>query len=342
MMALRWHGRGDVRLDDVPPPGRPADGELQVEVGACGICGTDVEEWREGPFMIPVGEPHPITGVTAPITLGHELAGSVIAVGSGTGSWAVGDRIAVDGLVSCGDCQQCARGRPNLCWRMGQVGLMRDGGLQPVVNVPAAACLRLPDGVDMTGGALAETLSVGIRALRRGRFVAGEKVAVVGGGAVGLLALQAARALGAAGVTLVEPVAFRRRLGEDLGAETVVHPDRAEGIQADIVLECGGSASSVTTALAVTASAGRTVLLGVSRATPPLPVWETVLREKEIIGSLSHVIDHDYAAALGLLAAGGISYEALVTSVALEDALEGGLRALAERPDRYLKIVIRP
>jgi (R,R)-butanediol dehydrogenase/meso-butanediol dehydrogenase/diacetyl reductase len=352
MKALRWHARNDVRLDEVDPPGPPVTGEVQLAVRCCGICGTDVEEWREGPFMIPI-TPHPLTGATAPLVLGHELAGQVVAVsdgppgGQGHGPvLGMGDLVAVDGLVSCGHCPPCQRGQYNLCTTFSQVGLMRDGGLQPLVNVPASACVAMPDSLDAEAGAVAETLSVGVRALRRGRVVPGDRVAVVGGGAVGLLAAQAARIMGASAVTVVEPLADRRALAISLGVDQVVDPADGgadhTGLRADIVLECSGHGSAVTAAVAAAGPAGRVVLVGIGRSRPPLDVWDVVRHEKELIGSFSHLRESDFKEALTMLATGAVAYRPLLTRVPLSHSLDRGLLALAGQPAEYVKIVVIP
>ena len=345
-MALRWHARNDVRLDEVDPPGPPAAGEVQLAVRCCGICGTDVEEWREGPFMIPT-TPHPITGAAAPLVLGHELAGEVVAVSDGRPAGPalrMGDLVAVDGLVSCGRCPPCQRGQFNLCTTFSQVGLMRDGGLQPLVNVPVSACVAVPDGLDAEAGAVAETLSVGVRALRRGRVVPGDRVAVLGGGAVGLLAAQAARVMGASAVTVVEPLSDRRALATSLGVDQVVDPAEvdADQLRADVVLECSGHGSAVTAAVAAAGPAGRVVLVGIGRSQPPLDVWDVVRHEKELIGSFSHLRESDFKEALTMLATGAISYRPLLTRVPLSDSLDRGLLALAGQPAEYVKIVVIP
>jgi (R,R)-butanediol dehydrogenase/meso-butanediol dehydrogenase/diacetyl reductase len=355
MKALRWHARGDVRLDDVPPPPPPGPGQVQIAVTACGICGTDVEEWREGPLMIPVGTPHALMGGVAPLTLGHEVAGEVIALGAGV-SLAIGDRVAVDGLVTCGHCRQCLTGRPNLCVQSGQVGFGADGGLQSLVNVPAATSVIMPAGLPPEAGAIAETLSVGVRALRRGRLAPGDRVTVVGGGPVGLLALQAARAMGAGHTTVVEPLETRRALALELGADEAAPPapdrhdedddhrsgsartDDAPGDGADVVVECSGHPAAISAA----GPAGRIVLVGIGRGRSPLDAWDVILHEKEIVGSLSHICAEDYAGALTMLATGAIQWEPLLTRVPLADSLERGLMAMVRHPEQHVKIVITP
>ncbi|HLI00405.1 MAG TPA: alcohol dehydrogenase catalytic domain-containing protein [Acidimicrobiales bacterium] len=342
MKALRWHGRDDVRLDEVPPPPPPGPGQVQIDVLACGICGTDVEEWRHGPFLIPVDTPHRLMGGVAPVTLGHELAGRVVATGPGV-DLPAGRVLAVDGLVACGRCRQCLTGRPNLCSEVGWVGFAADGGLQPVVNVPADTTVAVPDGLPPETGALAETLSVGIRALRRGRLAPGDRVAVYGGGAVGLLALQAARAMGAGTTTLVEPLESRRALATALGADVVATPaEAADAEPADVVLECAGHPDAVSGAIAQAAPGGRVVLIGIGRGRPPLDAWDLVVREKEIIGSLSHLRAQDFTGALTMLSTSAITWQPLVERIPLSAALDQGLLALAERPTEHLKLIVTP
>ncbi|MCU1658786.1 MAG: theronine dehydrogenase-like Zn-dependent dehydrogenase, partial [Pseudonocardiales bacterium] len=220
MKALRWHGRQDVRLDDVPVPQDARPGQALIRVLACGICGTDVEEWRSGPVFIPT-QPHPLTGRQAPITLGHEVVGIVEALGVREDHIEIGDVVAVDGLSGCGECRWCREDRIVLCEQLAAIGLMSDGGLAEYCVVPARGCFRLPPEIDSGSAALTETLAVGVRALRRGRLAAGERVVVTGAGAAGLLAAQAARALGASDVTIVEPERMRRGVAASLGLNAV-------------------------------------------------------------------------------------------------------------------------
>ncbi len=340
MKALRWHGRGDVRLDEVPPPPAPGPEQVQIAVRACGICGTDVEEWREGPLLIPAGTPHPLTGQQAPLTLGHELAGEVVALGAGV-SAKVGDMVAVDGLVSCGHCRECRRGAPNRCPQFGQVGLTSDGGLQPLVNVPGAACVVMPANGKPEAGALAETLSVAVRAYRLVHLQPGDTVAIVGCGPVGLLAIQAARAMGAWRVTAVEPLESRRSLAIRLGADEAVEPGAASP-PADVVVECSGRPEAVATAIALAGPGGRVALVGISKQPARLDALDVVLREKSIIGTFSHVCAEDFSGALAMIGSGAVRWDGMLTWVPLARSLEDGLLALDSHLNGSLKIMITP
>lgn len=341
MLALRWHGRGDVRLDDIEPLPPPGPGDVQVQVRCCGICGTDVQEFRNGPVFIPT-EPHPLTGRLAPITLGHEVCGIVRSVGAGVDAPQPGQRVSLDTVISCGGCYWCLRHQVNRCERLAQLGLSFDGGLAECCNVPALATTVLPDGVSDAAGAMMEILAVGVRALRRGRFQLGERVCVLGGGATGLMAAQAARASGAAEVGLVEPSPQRREVADDVGMDWT-EPAAPADVRADLVLECSGNPEAVADAVTACRPGGRVVLVGLYRAAVGFDFLSLVEHEREIIGSLSHLYDEDFPAALALLGSGQVWPEPLVSDrVPLRRALEDGLLPLVNDPSCHLKVLVEP
>jgi (R,R)-butanediol dehydrogenase / meso-butanediol dehydrogenase / diacetyl reductase len=343
VLALRWHGRGDVRLDEIEDPLLPGPGEVQVRVLSCGICGTDVEEYRSGPIFIPSDNPHPLTGRSAPITLGHEFAGEVVAIGPGVDLYEPGDLVAADTLIFCGECYWCRRHQVTLCERLGALGLMADGGLAELCNAPVRTLLPIPDSVSAEAGSLAETLAVAVRALRRGRFSIGESVAIVGAGAVGLMALQAALAGGASTVSVVETLPERRRIATSLGADEVYAPEESPEVGADVVVECSGNPWAIATAVSAARKGGRVVLVGIYGRASSFNFLDVVNTEKELIGSLSHVYDEDFAAAVDLLGRGAVKAETLVSDrVPLSRALDDGLLALMRAPESHLKIVIQP
>ena len=221
MRAARWHGRGDVRVEDVPIPDVGPD-EVLLRVSWCGICGTDVEEYRDGPVVIPVDRPNALTGQRAPITLGHEFAGEVAAIGAGVEGLAAGDRVVPDICLSCGECWYCRRHEYALCVSWAAIGLHGDGGLAEYVKVPARMCVALPDEIADDEAALIETTEVAVRAVRKAGIRLGDSVAIVGDGAVGLITLQVARAAGATTVILVGHRAARLAIGRRLGADVAI------------------------------------------------------------------------------------------------------------------------
>jgi len=343
VQAMRWHARGDVRVEVVPPPPPPGPGEVQLRVSWCGICGTDLEEWQDGPLFIPVDVPHPVTGARAPLVLGHEFAGVVTAAGEGVTEPAPGQRAAVDTIVYCGACHWCRRGEVIRCPALGALGLHADGGLAELCNAPARMCLPVPDSIGDDEAALAEPLAVAVRALRRGGLRPGERVAVVGLGAVGLMALQAAIAFGAQSVAVIEPLPERRALAMRLGADRHVTAGEAAAVQADVAIECAGTPAAVETAIRALRAGGRAVVLGIGTRPATVPPLDLVVGEKSIIGSLSHVWDEDFRIALGLLGRGAVRAAPLISDrIRLSAAVSGGLALLRDEPAKHVKILVQP
>lgn len=335
MRAVRWHARGDVRVDEVPEPGQPGPGEVKLAVEWVGICGTDREEWRSGPHWMQTGQPHPGTGQMAPLTLGHEVSGRVVETGPDVTSLQRDDLVAVDGLIPCGRCWWCERHLTPLCRSLAAIGMHADGGLADFLTVSAAGCVPVAEHVGSDTAALAEPIAVGVRALRRGRFVAGESVVIFGGGMVGLATAAAARAYGASSVTLVTTSLARRELAVALGADGVVdsaepdmrahlrksHADRGP----DLVIEASGDPLAAGQAITAPRRGGRTVVVGFPPSPTQVDLFALAVAEHEVIGSLSHVWDEDFRAAVGLLERGVLRADQVVSArIRLEDTVSFG------------------
>jgi (R,R)-butanediol dehydrogenase / meso-butanediol dehydrogenase / diacetyl reductase len=352
MKAARWHGRGDVRIDDVPRP-EPVAGELLLRVSWCGICGTDMEEYVAGPIIIPVDAPNGLTHRTAPLTLGHEFVGTVAALGDGVAGFEVGDRLAPEVVLFCGGCFFCRRHEYALCQNWAALGLQADGGLAEYAVVPAFSCVRLPPQLSDEEGALFEPTEVAVRAVRKSQLRLGDSVAVIGGGTIGLLTLQVAYAAGASAAYLIEPRPGRRALASTLGATETFDPNEPEwqqslrevcnGVGPDIVFECAGARETADLAVHVARKGGRIVLVGIHPERVPFSTLELIIGEKQLIGSVQHHYDEDLPAAVQLLAEGRVRAGPLITDrVPLERVVDDGLRALAERPEEHLKIIVSP
>jgi (R,R)-butanediol dehydrogenase/meso-butanediol dehydrogenase/diacetyl reductase len=352
MKAAIWHARNDIRVEEAPDPRAPGPEEIIIKVAACGICGTDLEEYRAGPLFIPVDAPHPLSGRMAPLIMGHEFAGEVVEVGRAVRGLRPGDRVAPDTLLFCGQCYWCQRHQVSLCDQLAALGLSGDGGLAQFCVAPARMCIRLPNGLAYDHAAMAEPLAVAVRAVRKGRVMLGESVAVFGGGTIGLLCLQVARQAGARAVYVVEPHAGRRALAEQLGATGTLDPiaapvaeelQRLTTVGPDVVIEASGAAAAGPTAIDAARKGGRVVMVGLPVAAASYNFFGLVATEKEVIGSLSHVYDEDYAAAVRLLGEGTITVEPLITDrIPLDDLLPRGLHRLEQAPAETLKIIVRP
>ncbi|SDU85019.1 alcohol dehydrogenase catalytic domain-containing protein [Jiangella alkaliphila] len=340
MRAARWHGRGDVRIEDVPVP-VPAPDELLVEVLWCGICGTDLEEYRDGPLTIPV-QPHPRRGTRAPITLGHEVAGRVhtaAADGSGPPAGAV---VVPDVVIGCGACWWCRRHEEGLCPELAVRGQTEDGGLARFMPAHAATCLVVPPGVAPESAALVEPASVAVRALRKAGDLLGARVAVVGAGTVGQLVARCAVAAGAVVELVVDPVPSRRELAVAHGARAAADPAGAAGAGGyDAVVECSGADGALPLALDLARRGGTVVAVGLRARPEMLDVVGLVLGEKRLVGSAAHLWDTDCAPALDLIASGRLPVDDLISRrVPLERVVEDGFGALADRAGDVLKVLV--
>lgn len=349
MRAARLWGRGDLRVEEVADPGSPPGGWVSVRIEACGICGTDVEEFTAGPNIVPT-EPHPLTGRHVPLILGHEAVGVIEEVGAGV-SLAPGTRVAVEANLFCGQCWWCRRHEYQLCPQLASLGLMADGGLAERMLAPSYMCIPFADHVPAEAAALAEPLSVVVRAVRRADLCLGSTVGIVGAGTIGLLAVQTARIVGARRVLVVERLEQRRRLALELGADAAVTPEEAaeagleltDGVGLDVTLEAAGNPAAAVSAVRLARRGGRAVLLGVFDAPVPVDMMDLLMGEKEIMASLSHVYDTDFATAVSLIERGQIRTAPLVSDrIPLEDVVEKGFKALVTEPDEHLKVIVTP
>jgi (R,R)-butanediol dehydrogenase / meso-butanediol dehydrogenase / diacetyl reductase len=344
VQAIRWHGRGDVRLEDVPEPDAPGPGRAVVEVAYCGICGSDLAEYRDGPKLIRP-TPHPLTGQAPPITLGHELSGRVVAADDQL-AWPAGTRVTVDACWRCGTCDACRSGAYQRCPDGGSIGLHSDGGLARFVVVPEYCLVAVPDGVPDRHAALSEPFAVALHALDRGAAQAGDEVLVLGFGAIGAASALAARALGArAPVVELEPA--RQTRAEELGFATLDPGNglarrvrRLLGGGADVVVESTGAPALLPVAVECARRGGRVSLVGLGAATATLDPARLVLFERSLIGSLGY--QHDIPRALAMMDAGLIDPDAMIAGVVPLGAAVDTIAELAARPDGRIKVLVEP
>jgi (R,R)-butanediol dehydrogenase/meso-butanediol dehydrogenase/diacetyl reductase len=349
MRAARWHGRHDVRVEEVPVP-EPQPDQALIEIEWCGICGTDLEEYNDGPISIPVGEPHPLTGRKAPLTLGHEIVGRVAKPARDGSGPPEGARVIPDVVLGCGECYWCRRHQEGLCVRHAVVGLHTDGGLAEYVASTARTCVPVPDTLEADVATLAEPTSVAVRALNKAPRPVGSSLLVIGAGTIGLLVVQVARASGFGNIVAVDTKERRRDLALRLGADLAPAPEELEevlpeatgGIGPDVVVECSGVQGQAREAIRLSRRGGTTVLVGIHGRDEPFDLLEAVLHEKRIVGSAAHLWDEDVAVAVDLLARGHVDGRPLLTRrVQLEEIVEEGFKVL-EDPADVLKILITP
>jgi len=351
MKAAVWYGKKDVRVVDVPEPPAPGPGQVKVEVEWCGICGSDLHEYVAGPIFIPVDQPHPLTGGTAPVILGHEFSGTILEVGEGVKNVKVGDRVAPDACQVCWECYWCKRMDYPCCEKLAFTGLHTDGAFAPYVNVPAYTIYKIPDTMTFEQAAIVEPLSVGMHAVRRAPVVAGNNVVVIGAGTIGLSALQCAKAAGAAQVIVLEMAKARKEYAEKLGATAVIDPSQCDavaevfkltdGIGADVTIECVGHESTGPLAVACTRKRGIAVPVGVFERPSSLNFNELVFPEKEIKGSLGY--NGEFAPVIKMISDGRLNADVMITGkIKVDDIIEKGFEELINNKDENIKIIVSP
>jgi (R,R)-butanediol dehydrogenase/meso-butanediol dehydrogenase/diacetyl reductase len=349
MKAAVWYGKEDIRILDVPETAVERD-QVKIRVRWCGICGTDIHEYREGPMLIP-RKSHPLTGKSAPVVLGHEFSGDVVEVGRDVKRIAVGDRVTINCLLYCGTCVYCKRGEYNMCLRLAAVGLAWDGAFAEILVVPEYTVLKIPDEVTYEMGAFVEPLAVAVRAVKRSRLKFGDVVAVIGAGTIGLLVLQAAKAAGASKVYAIEPIQKRRELAKNLGATEIFDPtqgdvgkeigERTEGLKAHVAFECVGNQSAFDAAVRVTGRRAMIVMVGMALKPLEVPFLRLWGHEKEITTCTGYV--DEYPTALSLLADGRVMVEPMITGkIKLSEFVEKGIQEMIQHPENHVKILVAP
>ncbi len=334
--AAVLHGPGDVRVEvrAIPEPGAR---EVLVEIAAVGVCGSDVhyyEHGRIGSFV-----------VREPMVLGHESSGRVAALGPGASKHAVGDRVALEPGVPCGNCRECRAGRYNLCQDVRFFATPPiDGAFANFVTIHEDFAFALPDAVSDEAGALMEPLSVGVWACQKAQVSAGDRVLVTGAGPIGLLAAQCALAFGATEVTVTDVNPHRLALAERVGATRTMNVAEAQledsGVEADALIECSGHPASLKAGIAALRPAGTAVLVGMGpeeEGVVPLSLIQN--RELWLTGTFRYA--NTYPAAIALAAAGRIDLEAIITGHYGLDEADTALRAGREDPTA-VKVMVMP
>ena len=318
----------EIAVSETPDP-RPAPHQVVVDVGACGVCGTDLHI-ADGEFP-----PTPY-----PIVPGHEFAGTVGEIGADvTTGIAVGDRVAVDPSLFCGHCVACRAGRGNLCANWGAIGDTVDGAFAERVAVPAVNAYRLPDHLSLEQGALVEPLSCAVHGVRRLGTETGESMLVVGAGTMGLLLIQLLVGAGVR-VNAVDRVASKLDLATKFGAvHTATSISELDG-QYDAVVDVTGAPAAIEEGLDAVRRGGRFLVFGVANADARVAVSPFRIYNDEITIVGSMAVLHSFGAALDLVATGSISTDGLVSHRLPLDDYPDALDIV--RQGQGVKVHVRP
>lgn len=328
-------------LEDIPEPGEPGPYDVILEVGACGICGTDVHMFEtddEGYVLMPY---HLMT----PVVTGHEFAGRIIAKGSEVDHLAVGQLVAAEEIQWCGRCTACRGGYWNQCGYIEDLGFTLNGGFAEYVRVDSRYCWSLDAVAERYGseeialevGALTEPTGVAYEGMftRAGGFKPGSTVAIYGGGPIGLAATALAAAAGAANVVVADMLPERRSLALEMGATAVVDPAQrpvedlvgevSRGQGAAMIVEATGNFQAVMTSIEGSMGVGgKVVIAGMDARSASLNFIQYQLKAGSVYGTVGHSGSWDFPNVIALMGSGKIQMDKAITRrYPLAELLEG-------------------
>jgi (R,R)-butanediol dehydrogenase / meso-butanediol dehydrogenase / diacetyl reductase len=335
MRAAFFEGNRTLRVGDCVAIA-PGAGQVQIKVEYCGICGTDLHLFHGAMSQ----------RLTLPHVMGHEMSGTLAAVGTAVADWHVGDRVTVRPLDPCGACPACTAGHSHICHNLKFIGIDTPGALQGLWTVPAHTLHRLPDSLSLREGALVEPIAVACHDVRMSELQAGELAVVIGGGPIGILIALVAQARGAR-VLLAEVNHFRLALAHELAIDAVnpleadlpaLVNQRTGGGGADVVFEVSGSAAGSEMMTRLPRTRGRIVVVAIYAEPPKVDLFRFFWRELKLAGARVYEPE-DFQHAIHLAASGKLPLARLVTDVLPLGRLEEAMHRM-ERGGDCMKILV--
>ena len=310
MRQAVMHRPGAIEFHDVAMPDLD-DHDVLVRVERIGVCGSDVHVFHGL---------HPYTSY--PVVQGHEVGGTISQVGGAVSGLAVGDVVTFLPQIVCGSCYPCRHGMHHICDHLKVMGFQAPGAAQEYFAVPGESIVKLPPGASADEAAMIEPIAVAVHALKRGGGARGKKVLVLGGGPIGNLTAQVARATGAESVMLTDIDPFRRQKASECGVAPVVNPadtDLEHALdhhfgpdRADLILECVGVEATMSQAISVARKGSTIVVVGVFAGKPAVDFGLVQDRELDVVGSLMYQRP-DFETAVRLLAEERLALKPLIT-----------------------------
>ena len=341
MKAAFLIGKEEIKIQEAPQP-VVGNGEVLVRVKKVGICGSDVHYFKEGR----IGEQI----VSGPFILGHEAAGEVVETGPNAADFTVGQKVAIEPGVSCGNCEVCLTGKPNLCTKVRFLGTPpTSGAFQEFLAMPAANFIPLPDNVSLEEGVLSEPLGIGLYAVNLIRVSPGDLVAIFGCGPIGLAILFFAKLAGAASIFATDLIPERRAYAKHIGADYVFDPkkenpvkeilDLTKGRGVHSAFEAAGQKETPLQAIDSASLAGKIGMVGI----PAEDCWQFPsfgARRKEL--ALLNVRRSSFAAekVIRLMAAGKINTKDMVTHDFPLERMAEGMRLVADYREGVIKAIV--
>ena len=338
MKALLYRDWDTLEVAEVETP-VPERGEVLIHVEACGLCGSEIECVLK---RLPRRQP--------PLILGHEFCGRVAEYGPGVTGFARGDAVIVNSVIPCRECHACRRGDTNLCSNRRLFGMDRPGGCAEYVTAPASVVYRRPEGIGPVQGALVEPAANGVHAASLLPHLEKKTVFVFGAGVIGLMALQAVRALHEARVAVADLSPARLSVARALGAKRIVTVGQEDAVRAamefsgadgvDYVIDAVGAVATKAQSLAMARPGGGVCWIGLHDDRMALDTYAVTLPQKTVVGSYAATED-EFLLAARLLASGAIRGGDGIKPFPMDQAVEA-FRRLANPTGDDLKAVILP
>ncbi|MDR2254988.1 MAG: 2,3-butanediol dehydrogenase [Arthrobacter sp.] len=353
MKAARFYDRGDIRIEDITPQQLEA-GTVRIDVAWCGICGTDLHEYLEGPIFAPQhGHPHPISGEDSPVTLGHEFSGVVSELGEGVTDLAVGDHVVVEPYILREDVYT---GPDSVDYHLSEdmnfIGLAgRGGGLSENIVVKRRWVHKIDSSVALDEAALIEPLSVAYHAVKRSGVQAGQTAIVGGAGPIGQLTAAVLHAIGVK-VIVSELSGLRRQKALDAGvADVALNPAEVDvvaevkkltdGKGADVAFECTSVQVVFDTLMDAVRPTGVIVVVSIWGKKASFDMHKLVMKEIDVRGTIGYVNSHPET--IALVESGKIDLKPFITGkIGLEDIVGKGFDTLINHNETAVKILVSP
>lgn len=352
MKAARFYDRGDIRIEDIPEP-TVKPGTVGIKVAWCGICGTDLHEFMEGPIFIPpCGHPHPISGESAPVTMGHEFSGVVYEVGEGVDDIHVGQHVVVEPYIIADNVPTGKGDHYHLSKDMNFIGLGGcGGGLAEKIAVKRRWVHPISDKIPLDQAALIEPLSVGHHAFVRSGAKAGDIALIGGAGPIGLLT---AAVLKAKGITVIisELSAKRKEKAKEAGvADYIFDPSEVDvvaevkkltdGKGVDVAFECTSVNKVLDTLIDAAKPTGIIVIVSIWSHPASISVHSIVMKELDLRGTIGYCNDHQET--IKLVEEGKINLEPFITQrIKLDELVSKGFETLIHNNESAVKIIVSP
>ncbi|WP_337874345.1 2,3-butanediol dehydrogenase [Exiguobacterium sp.] len=338
MKAAKFYAAKDIRIDEISEKEISLH-KVKVEVEWCGICGSDLHEYVAGPLNIPGN-----------VVLGHEYAGTVVEIGEEVRTVKVGDRVVVETLRSCGECEYCLEQRPQLCDNIGIQGLTEDGGFATYAVADEKYMHVLPDHLSLEHGALVEPAAVAHHAVKNSKLKAGNSCVVFGAGPVGLLVTAMAKVKGASQIIVVEMAEERRNRAMEVGATHIINPLEVDVVSkikeltgdkgVDVAFEAAGVQPTFVAAMEALKKGGELMIVAMYEKEVSIMLNEFIISEKSI--SLSFAYANNFKEVIDLFAEGKVNLETFVTKkIYLDDIKDEGFESLIHDKSQC-KILVTP